>query len=139
MSDKQPWYTAGLRFECQACGGCCTGAPGYVWVTEAEIRELAEAIGYSEFEFRARFVRQVGKRMSLVELAGGDCILFDPEKRGCRVYQHRPVQCRTWPFWPTNIESPEAWENIASRCPGCNCGDVVPLEEIRRQADEMDI
>ena len=139
MSEKKYWYSAGLRFECQVCGGCCTGAPGYVWVTEDEIRALAGAIGYSEFEFRSRFVRQIGKRFSLIELANGDCILFDGEKRCCRVYEHRPVQCRTWPFWPSNIVSPERWAQVASHCPGCNCGDVVPLEEIRRQAEEKDI
>ena len=32
-ADSPEWYRDGLRFECTRCGACCTGAPGYVWVT----------------------------------------------------------------------------------------------------------
>ena len=39
MSD--PWYQQGLKFHCLGCGDCCTGEPGYVWVTKAEIAALA--------------------------------------------------------------------------------------------------
>ena len=35
-----PWYREGLRFECIRCGGCCTGFPGTVRVTNEEIEEI---------------------------------------------------------------------------------------------------
>jgi uncharacterized protein len=136
LSD-QPWFSAGLRFACTGCGGCCTGAPGYVWVTEAEIKSLAAAVGLSHERFESRFVRLVGVRKSLVELPNGDCIFFDNKARSCRVYTARPRQCRTWPFWASNLRSPDAWREMAARCPGANCGRVVTLARIVKQMQVM--
>lgn len=129
MSD-QPWYSAGLRFECTGCGDCCTGAPGYVWVNRAEIEQIAAQLGLSVEHFEGRFVRDVGIRRSLIELDNGDCVFFDSRSRKCRIYEVRPRQCRTWPFWPSNLKSPAAWREMAERCPGANCGKVVPLKKI---------
>ncbi|MCP5115396.1 MAG: YkgJ family cysteine cluster protein, partial [bacterium] len=72
---------AGLRFKCTGCGDCCTGAPGYVWVTNQEIAEMAGELGIETEEFLKRFVRLVGIRKSLVELTNGDCIFFDNQSR----------------------------------------------------------
>ena len=99
-----PWYRDGLAFSCTRCGACCTGAPGYVWVSPEEIERLAEFKGVSVSEFSAKFVRRVGNRYSLIERPGGDCIFWD-KHAGCTVYPARPVQCQTWPFWPENVES----------------------------------
>ena len=76
----------------------------------------------------------MGIRKSLIEWANGDCVFFHGESRTCQVYDVRPRQCRTWPFWPSNLASPAAWEDTAERCPGCNRGRLVPLEGIRAQA-----
>jgi Fe-S-cluster containining protein len=38
------------------------------------------------------------------------------------VYTDRPRQCRTWPFWRSNIDSPERWQRGAGRCPGMDKG-----------------
>ncbi len=133
MSD--PWFHEGLKFACTGCGDCCTGAPGYVWVNKAEIEALAAAIGLSVAEFERRYVRTVGIRKSLVEFANGDCIFFHSESRTCQVYDVRPRQCRTWPFWPSNLASPMAWQDTAERCPGCNRGRLTPLGEIQTQLD----
>jgi hypothetical protein len=38
------------------------------------------------------------------------------------VYADRPRQCRTWPFWRYNIQSPEQWKRGGERCPGMNRG-----------------
>lgn len=127
---KSPWYRDGLQFECTACGKCCSGGPGYVWVTADEIVQLARVMELSEEEFRNRFVRKVGIRFSLVEYPDGDCILLDPETRHCLAYQARPVQCRTWPFWSSNLKTREAWEETCQICPGAGTGTVYTLEQI---------
>lgn len=119
---NEPWYASGLRFQCTGCGNCCTGAPGHVWVNQAEIEALAGQLGVAVDEFLARYVRPVGIRRSLVEFPNGDCVFFDPESRRCRVYALRPRQCRTWPFWPSNLRTPEAWESLAEHCPGIDRG-----------------
>ena len=131
---SRPWFHEGLRFRCLGCGDCCTGAPGYVWLRAAEIAALAAALGMEVPEFEAAFVRTVGQRKSLVELPDGDCVLFDKPTHRCKVYDARPAQCRTWPFWESNVRSPEAWEETRQACPGTRRGPLVAREQIERQA-----
>lgn len=138
MSDE-PWYHQGLRFQCTGCGQCCTGAPGYVWVNKAEIEALADALGVEVADFESKYVRQVGIRKSLREFSGGDCVLFDSQSRTCRAYDARPRQCRTWPFWASNLRTPEAWEKTCSQCPGTNHGSLVPLRQIRARLQLMHV
>jgi len=132
--EADPWFAAGLRFECTQCGDCCSGPEGYVWVNQAEIDQLAAAVGMEPGEFEAALVRRVGVRRSLRERAGGDCVLLDGQTRRCTAYEARPRQCRSWPFWDSNLRSPQAWSEAAAGCPGCNSGPLVPLETIRMQA-----
>jgi uncharacterized protein len=132
---NEPWFQGGLKFACTGCGDCCTGEPGYVWANKAEIAAMAAAVNVTVEEFERRYVRMVGIRKSLIELAGGDCVFFDNQRRACRVYEARPRQCRTWPFWPSNLASPMDWVRTAERCPGCNIGRRVPVQEILDQSE----
>jgi uncharacterized protein len=133
---ESPWYRDGLRFRCTQCGQCCSGpGTGYVWVTDDEVRSLAHTLSMEETAFRDRFVRAVGSRQSLVEYPDGDCILLDPQSRRCTAYAARPKQCRTWPFWPANVASAQAWEETCQACPGCDRpdqsrGDLYTLEQV---------
>jgi uncharacterized protein len=129
-----PWYKDGLKFKCTGCGDCCTGSEGYVWVNKQEIAALATEVGVSIEEFEARYVRDVGVRKSLREYANGDCVFFDNKSRKCSVYSVRPRQCRTWPFWDSNIRTPAAWAETCEACPGSGQGRLYQLEEIREQA-----
>jgi Fe-S-cluster containining protein len=130
----EPWYKDGLRFKCTACGDCCTGAPGYVWVNQAEIDAMAERLGMEVAAFEKKYVRQIGVRRSLVEYKNGDCVFFDNKSRKCQIYEQRPRQCRTWPFWNSNLRSPEAWAETCEVCPGSGKGKLYQLEHIQEQA-----
>jgi uncharacterized protein len=130
----EPWFKGGLRFKCTACGDCCTGAPGYVWVNQAEIDALAERMDMEVAAFEKKYVRQIGVRRSLVEYKNGDCVFFDNKSRKCKVYEQRPRQCRTWPFWNSNLRSPEAWAETCEVCPGSGKGKLYQLEHIQEQA-----
>lgn len=131
--EEDPWFREGLAFTCTKCGACCTGQPGYVWVNAEEIARLAEFRGMSVEDFGRQFVRQVGDQYSLIERPGGDCIFWD-RKVGCTVYQARPIQCQTWPFWPENIATKDNWEYVTKICPGSGEGQVFSVEEIRATA-----
>jgi Fe-S-cluster containining protein len=133
----EPWFKDGLRFQCTQCGNCCTGAPGFVWVNQAEIEQLAATQNLAVAEFERRFVRQVGIRKSLIEYENGDCVFFNNVTRRCTVYNARPRQCRTWPFWDSNIRTPEAWRQTCEVCPGSGQGNLVPVEEVLRQSAVM--
>lgn len=137
---EEPWYSEGLRFECSGCGDCCTGAPGHVWVNKAEIADIAKAIGETDIKrFEKRYVIKVGARKSLRELpdANYDCVFLDPDTRKCQVYHARPRQCKTWPFWGSNIESPDAWKETCEVCPGSGVGKLYDLPAIVEQRDKV--
>jgi Fe-S-cluster containining protein len=157
-SDAQgrPWYAAGLSFTCTQCGNCCTGAPGYVWVSDEEIRRLAEHLKIGADEVVERYGRRIGRRISLKEhrTAAGeyDCVFLQHVKvaparpgevaytrRVCSVYPVRPLQCRTWPFWDSNLQSKDDWRRAARRCPGIDAGtrrfSFDRIEAIRTATD----
>jgi Fe-S-cluster containining protein len=131
--DKKPWFEKGLRFQCTGCGDCCTGAAGFVWVNHEEIEALARRFGIDRDEFERRYVRKVGARKSLIEYDNGDCVFFDPETRKCTVYEDRPRQCRTWPFWASNVATEEAWQQTCAVCPGSGKGPLHSAEQVLHQ------
>ncbi len=108
----------GLPFACTGCGKCCTGAPGYIWVNDEEIDAIADQLNLSRSDFLANYTEEVEGRVSLLELPerNNDCIFL--EGKGCTIYDVRPTQCRTYPFWPDNIKSPRAWRETAFECEG---------------------
>jgi uncharacterized protein len=132
QSTSEPWYAPGLAFQCTRCGHCCTGEPGVVWVNGAEIEAIAEYRGEKAEEVEGLYTRLVGRRRSLRERSNGDCVFWDRES-GCTVYPARPQQCRTWPFWHSNVETAESWEETQKRCPGAGQGDLISVEEITRR------
>ena len=136
MDNKQnTWYVAGLAFECIACGRCCRGPEeGYVWLTKEEITAIANHLELNEKSFYKKFVRRVGRCYSLTEdKKTKNCVFLEDD--GCTVYPVRPMQCRTWPFWESNISSLESWCIAGSRCPGINRGNLHSGDKIRRAAD----
>jgi Fe-S-cluster containining protein len=135
----QPWYQDGLRFECTQCGNCCTGAPGVVWVDDDDIRRIAEHTGRGEGEIRVMHTRPYAQRTSLQEFANGDCTFFDPRARRCTIYPVRPQQCRNWPFWDSNLETPEAWQEVQVECPGAGHGQIYSVEAIQEMVSQDEI
>ena len=147
QSNDAPWYANGLQFTCQQCGNCCTGGPGYVWISEQEITRLAEFLKLSREQTVRKYCRKVNGKISLKEnrVASGnyDCIFLVEQraaagdgqrvvqpKRGCSIYPVRPLQCRTWPFWDGNLRNPAAWERASKGCYGMNQGRKFSLDEI---------
>jgi Fe-S-cluster containining protein len=154
QSNQAPWYAAGLHFTCTQCGNCCTGGPGYVWISDEEVERLAAYLKLSVPDTIERYCRRIGSRLSLNEIRNPrgeyDCIFLKEEwasvahgddvvvhtKRSCRIYPVRPLQCRTWPFWDGNLASSEIWEHSAQRCHGMNRGSrVFSREEIEALRD----
>lgn len=142
LKDENPWYDQGLRFECTGCGQCCTGSPGYVWVSEEEIEQIADHLGLTFHEFAQRFLRYVKGRFSLLEKpVTYDCIFLKENK--CQIYSVRPTQCRTFPWWPQLLKTREEWEKAASFCEGIKCEaplTALPIieEQLHIQLDYLE-
>lgn len=145
---------AGLRFQCTMCGNCCTGPEGYVLVSPAEIAALAARFNLSAADFTDRYTHETIHGRSLVEHItpltpafgdgqGRDCVFLDrttiPGKAICGVYEDRPAQCRTWPFWPSILKEKKNWERAKRTCPGIDTGTLIPIEEVRIRRDAVRI
>jgi Fe-S-cluster containining protein len=129
---EQLFYTQGLRFSCTRCSSCCRFDPGFVFLSESDRDRLAAALKMNYIEFVETYCRWVPGAgglvyLSLKEKADYDCVFW---KKGCAVYEARPRQCRTFPFWPANLESREAWDEAARSCPGMGQGTLHGPEHI---------
>lgn len=133
MAEKDPWYSKGLHFECTGCGKCCTGSPGYVWVDQNEIKQIAQYLNISVEEFSRKYLRQVKGRLSLIEYSNPcDCVFLKEKK--CQIYPVRPTQCRTYPWWPRTLKSEQEWKEAARECEGIRPeAPLVPFETIQEQ------
>ncbi len=133
------WFSSGLRFKCTGCGQCCTGAPGYVWVTHAEINQIADYLKTTADEVLQKYVRQVGDRYSLVEHSKTfDCVFLKDKK--CQIYPVRPKQCRTFPWWTHNLRNETEWNEASKYCEGINHpqAPIVSAEIICHQIAEQE-
>jgi Fe-S-cluster containining protein len=121
------FFDAGIRFECRQCHQCCVGDHGTIYVTADEIASLAGHLHLSIAAFTERFLYPYKDSYSIGEHPDGRCLFFD---NGCTVYPLRPNQCRTFPFWFSNIRSEERWHAIAKACPGIGRGRLYLRDEI---------
>ncbi len=98
-----------------------------MWVEEDEVEALAAALRMSAEAFADAYLRRSpdprrGVSLSLREAvgagdSGGACVLLRAA-RECSVYPARPRHCRSFPFWPSILEDPEAFELARRTCPG---------------------
>ncbi len=124
------FYQDGLRFQCQPnCGACCSQL-GEVYVNGAEAHRLATHLRLTAPQFRKRYLRRVHGRYSLRDRDAGGCIFLGEDLR-CTVYDARPNQCRTYPFWPHLLASRLAWDWESLKCPGIGQGEMVPASRIK--------
>lgn len=128
--DGHPAYfeTTPLQFECTACGQCCT-RPGLVFLTPADIEAIAAHFEMSEEEVK----------VSLLERDGPDWVLYVDEEEDCpflydnrcRIHEVKPLQCRTYPFWPELVGHRRAWRAERRHCPGIGQGRTYSADEVR--------
>ena len=127
------WYEEGVRFRCRGCGECCVdhGHYAYVFLNEGEENALARAMNVSIDAFLEKYTADVDGYVALVNR--GTACVFLREGR-CGVYSTRPLQCRTWPFWPECLGR-RIWKSeVAPHCPGIGRGKLHTVEEIDRLA-----
>lgn len=133
-----PWYENGLSFECTGCGKCCK-VDGDVWLAPEEVSNIMSHVGYSSSDdtnniddeekridlpsitdFRKKYIRaeisptndnngDESQSWMCLKRKEGACIFLDQYGQ-CSIYSVRPVQCQTYPFWPSLLTDSDAWE-----------------------------
>jgi Fe-S-cluster containining protein len=104
-----------------------------VFLSEKDLNKLALELNMDNDSFLSAYCRWVQRGqevelLSLNEKPNYDCIFWNS---GCTVYQSRPLQCRTFPFWESILCSAKAWESAAGSCPGINSGPLRSYEDIK--------
>lgn len=116
------WFDSSVAFACTACGKCCKSRNTRVFVNPSEVEELATAKSVPVPEFLRKFTDTLidSNGRSLVTLKGHpkkpQCIFL--EGNACTVYNVRPTQCRTYPFWPQHMIGAAEWRAEAVNCEG---------------------
>ena len=129
------WFAAGLRFRCTGCGKCCTGSSGSVYLSQTDLERLANLFRLTVGAFARKYTRvRKGQRVLIDGAASRDCVFLTAGS--CSVYEARPTQCRTYPWWLSNIRDQASWEEAAKACEGINhpSAPLVSSTEIFEQS-----
>ena len=104
---------------CENCQGkCCTGESGYIYVTKSEALSISEVLNIDIRQLVSKYLFKKGYKYSIKENKIDDsyeCIFYDRVKSGCNIYEARPLQCKTFPFWnyfKTRVDE------LKDECPG---------------------
>lgn len=119
LEQRSYFFDDGLCFECTQCGACCVGDAGTIYVSAEETTAVAAHLEISRNRFINDYLYPYKDSYSIREDADSRCLFFD---QGCRIYSVRPLQCRTFPFWFSNLRSENRWYRIAAQCPGVGQG-----------------
>ena len=130
---KSSWLNSvsSLPFDCTSCGKCCRTI-GNVFMSPEEIIMAAQYSNKTVQEFIQTYASHVileseesPGNASWILLDnretqnGPQCIFLDEVTNHCKIYPVRPIQCSTYPFWPSILKNKLSWN-----------------EEVRRMDDE---
>jgi len=134
FTTKDMWYDGGVHFECKQCGKCC-GKSGVVRFDVAEADTIARFFGIELSQFAKEYSLTRYGAIFEMDTRNG-CPMLENNK--CRIHTIKPAQCKTYPFWPENIESTTKWVMAAEECPGIsNDGPLVQTIDIEDKAVAM--
>ncbi len=103
------------EFQCLKCGDCCT-IPGEVSLTPEEGEKIARLLAMDLMEFKRKYMKKVWRQYVFNMPYKGGCIFLRDKK--CTIYEARPEQCRTFPYWDELQASHENWKEIETFCQG---------------------
>lgn len=126
---NEKWWQEGIQFQCQGSGRCCVsrGEYGYVYLTLEDRKRFAKYFGLTTTEFSRKYCKKAEGYWTLRDFSNS-CVFL--ENQNCSVYEARPTQCRTWPFWPENMSAKGWKKEVTSYCPGVGKGKLWKPEEI---------
>ena len=89
------------RFHCQQCGLCCFTPGAGLLLEKEDFDRIAGKIGKKRLERLARF-----DKAQNAWILKQPCPFYSRAKRGCKIYDIRPMTCRKYPLHPPLAELP---------------------------------
>ncbi len=130
-----------IQFTCQpGCTKCCE-VTGYVYFTEADIRNAARFLGVTKAAFEKQYIYRTAHQRRMRKPKGkgaaqpAQCHFL--KDGGCSIHPVKPVQCRLFPLWPELVGDRKEWCKTASFCPGIGKGELIQIGTALEQASEM--
>lgn len=110
-------------YQCQRCGNCCRW-PGFVRLTEDDIRRIAAFLGMNEWDFIQHHTRLRPQRdgLALLDKENGECEFL--EGIDCKIQPVKPEQCRGFP----NMWNFPGWREVCEAIP-------VPRKKVDGEAN----
>jgi len=119
-----------VQFKCQDCCSNCCKTGGVVLISEEDVTKISKYLKISRDEFYKKFTKEEGKKIYLIDREIDDCIFLKNDK--CSIYPVRPIQCKTFPFWPQNVKSEKRWNMVMNECPGIGEGKEYSRQDIEK-------
>ena len=94
---------------------------------------MAKALGLTTRTFTKEYCGNEDGVFHLIDGEDGHCQFLKDKK--CSVYEGRPTQGRTWPFWPEVMDAKTWNKEVAGFCPGVGKGKIWSAEEITEQLE----
>ncbi|NQV49339.1 MAG: YkgJ family cysteine cluster protein [Candidatus Marinimicrobia bacterium] len=125
--EKKRFYSEGLHFECTGCGACCKLGGGFVYPSLEDVGFAARHLELSVTNFSKTYM-ELHEGQYVFKNDGDNCIFYG--EKGCTIYDGRPSQCRTFPFWSANLKSQYRWKITEEECEGIGQGKLFSRDEI---------
>jgi len=103
-----------------------------VYFSGPDLGRAAAHLGLSEAAFRRRYHVVIDEGVPAIDPGDQSPCVFYDEEAGCTIYEGRPTQCRTWPFWSEIVHRRRSWDKATTDCEGMNQGRRHRVEEIEQ-------
>lgn len=120
-----------MFFSCTQCGACCynfvddNGNRSAVYLTEKDLYLLNTQLKMNPEDLASAYLDVKNDFIILKHKTIGtiSCCIFLESNKKCQIYDVRPEQCRTYPYWGPQFRGDktqeEFWRHEAkTRCPG---------------------
>ena len=127
-------FEKGIKFKCQGSSNCCIsrGKHGYVYLTINDIKKISHKFKISIKLFKKKYCHYTNGYLHLKEIhKNGNCQFLNNKQ--CSIYDVRPTQCRTWPFWNENMNTKSWNKDVVNFCPGIGKGIIIDFKKIKKK------
>ena len=105
-------------------------------MTKEDRIRMAKSLGMTTSSFTKEYCKKEDGIYVLIDGADNKCTFLEGKR--CSVYEGRPTQCRTWPWWPEVMDAKTWNKEVAAFCPGVGKGKVWSKEEISEQLKDQE-